>query len=221
MLIAQDGANGSKKELKYMTEDKKKLLLIFVKNPVLGKVKTRLAKDIGDEKALQIYHRLLEHTFDIAKQLEVDIRVCYSGEPEPFDVFNHENFEKVKQKGEDLGDKMANAFQDAFNDDYKEVIIIGSDCFELKTAVLKDAFRTLGRFEVVMGPAFDGGYYLLGLKSFIPELFVNKHWSTETVLHDTLEDLNQMNIAYDLLPGLSDVDELSDLPLSIREEFGI
>lgn len=204
-----------------MTNSKKQLLLIFVKNPELGKVKTRLAKDIGDEKALQIYYRLLQHTYAIAKQLKIDRRVCYSSQVEEFDVFDAALFEKTTQKGDDLGERMANAFQEAFADGYEEVVIIGSDCFELKAAVLQNAFSALNRFEVVLGPAFDGGYYLMGLRNFIPDLFLDKTWSTETVLHDTIADLHRLDIGYDLLPGLSDIDEVADLPEELRKEFEI
>ena len=204
-----------------MNETKGRIVLIFVKNPVLGKVKTRLAASIGEEKALQLYHRLLQHTFDIVKQIESTRRVCYSDDIEEFDVFDQALFEKTLQKGENLGARMANAFEEAFADGYREILIIGSDCWEMKASFLEDAFNALERFEVVVGPAFDGGYYLLGLKEPMPILFEGKKWSTDTVLQDTLNDLNQLDIAYDLLPGLSDIDELEDLPDSLRKAYDI
>lgn len=204
-----------------MNDSKDRILLIFVENPILGKVKTQLAKEIGAEKTLQIYHRLLQHSYDIAKQPNLIRRVYYSNHIEEYDIFDTELFEKKMQRGADLGERMSNAFQEAFSDGYKEVVIMGSDCWELKASILEDAFKALKRFEVVIGPAFDGGYYLLGLKKLIPALFEHKKWHTDSVLQDTLQNLNTLDIAYDFLPGLSDVEALEDLSESLRKEFDI
>ena len=165
------------------------LLLIFTKNPELGKVKTRLAKSVGDKAALNIYKFLLSHTVSVTKNLEVDKWVYYSEEVPEKDIWPSETFNKRLQRGRNLGEKMENAFQDAFNSNYNRVIIIGSDLLDLTQQDLENSFLELEKNDVVIGPAEDGGYYLLGMKSLNSDVFKNKAWSTSSVLPETLEDL--------------------------------
>ena len=116
----------------------------------------------------------------------------------------------VKQ-GEDLGEKMQNAFADAFAQGKQRVIIIGSDCLELETYMIKEAFAVLENNDVVLGPAKDGGYYLIGMTKFLPTLFEGKNWSTEDLLMDTILDLKKMKAKYYLLKTLNDIDTVEDL----------
>ena len=185
--------------------------MIFVRNPELGKVKTRLAKTIGNEKALHIYNLLLDHTNNVVKRVNTDKAVFYSDYINSNDQWKNDGFLQLMQKGNELGEKMTNAFLKAFNLGYKKVIIIGSDCFDLDENIINQAFANLNDDEVVLGPAKDGGYYLLGMKAFYPSLFRNKAWSTESVLSDTLLDISKLNISFKLLPTLSDIDEEKDL----------
>jgi rSAM/selenodomain-associated transferase 1 len=187
------------------------LLMIFIKNPELGKVKTRLAKSIGHEKALNVYHLLLDHTLKITSTIKTDKAVFYSDYINENDIWREGEFKKLLQKGEDLGEKMSNAFIDAFKMGYKRVVIIGSDCFELNEGILNNAFKILEENEVVIGPANDGGYYLLGLQKYHKQFFENKTWSTENVLLETLHDLSNLSLSFKLLPALSDIDEEKDL----------
>lgn len=189
------------------------LLMVFIKNPTLGNVKTRLAKTIGDEKALQIYFILLDHTQKVAKRVKANKAVFYSDFINNNDEWKKNGFIQLLQKGDDLGIKMTNAFSKAFNMGYKKVTIIGSDCLELNENIIENAFKLLDEHEVVMGPARDGGYYLLGMRNFYPTLFINKTWSKENVLLDTLLDLSNLDLSFKLLPTLSDVDEEKDLKL--------
>jgi rSAM/selenodomain-associated transferase 1 len=189
------------------------LLLIFVKNLVLGKVKTRLARTIGDAKALEVYHQLLRHTHDITKLLRTDKYLCYSDNIEYNDIWEKNSYTKMQQNGADLGERMLNSFIEAFSDNYKRVVIIGSDCPELQTKHIEKAFELLKEKDVVIGPADDGGYYLLGMNKLIPSLFFNKKWSTSHVMRDTINDIRRMDLQYSLLPVLSDVDEEKDLYL--------
>ena len=106
---------------------------------------------------------------------------------------------------------MKNAFEASFAQGYKKVCIIGSDCYELDTHILEEAFAQLDRKEVVIGPAKDGGYYLLGMRKMHMHLFENKKWSTSSVLSDTLNDLKEANLSFYLLPELTDIDEEKDL----------
>jgi hypothetical protein len=185
--------------------------MVFAKNPEIGKVKTRLAKTIGDEKALMIYLKLLEHTYAIADKVFADKAVFYSEKVQEFDILDYYKFPKFLQKGENLGDRMDRAFGQAFGQHYEKVIIIGSDCYELTSEIIEDALVALDNHNVVVGPAHDGGYYLLGMDRHYSHLFRNKVWSSENVLLDTILDLKKLKLSYSLLPTLSDVDEEKDL----------
>ncbi|ARS34436.1 TIGR04282 family arsenosugar biosynthesis glycosyltransferase [Pontibacter actiniarum] len=191
--------------------DKSKLLLLFVRNPELGKVKTRLAATVGPEKALQVYIRLLEHTREVTRQLPVHKLVYYTDEVKPDDLWPNETYEKRVQPGGDLGVKMQAAFASAFEEGYSSVVIIGSDCLQLTSDIIADAYQKLASHEVVVGPALDGGYYLLGMNRLYPQLFQNKRWSTAHVFPDTVQDLQDLDLPYALLPRLSDVDHAEDL----------
>lgn len=187
------------------------LLMVFVKNPMKGKVKTRLAKTVGDERALEIYRVLLDHTITIARRVNLDKAIFYSDYIDETDMWRKAKFSQFIQEGNDLGERMYNAFKYAFSKQYKSVVIIGSDCLDLNEQIIADAFEILKNNEVVIGPAKDGGYYLLGMQKLYKNLFINKHWSTENVLLDTLLDVSNLNISMKLLPTLSDIDEEKDL----------
>ena len=187
----------------------KNLVLIFTKNPKLGKVKTRLASTIGDENALEIYNFLINHTQKTVKNSNATLRVLYSDEINYNDNWDTNSFQKQLQFGSDLGARMKNAFTDGFKDDYKKIVIIGTDLYDLEKSDIENAFSELETNDVVIGPAEDGGYYLLGLK-FIPNgIFSKKNWSTETVLKDTLKNIQ--NIKYCLLKTKNDIDTVDDI----------
>ena len=187
----------------------KNLLLIFTRNPEFGKVKTRLARDIGHQAALDIYKFLLAHTAKICTPLDTEKAVYYSEEIPNNDLWNAAVFQKKKQVGEDLGERMQNAFAEGFNLGYSKIIIIGSDLYDIETKDLEQAFNVLNNHEIVIGPAEDGGYYLLGMKQLHPKLFKNKNWGTATVLQDTINELKKSN--YKLLEKRNDVDLYSDI----------
>ena len=193
----------------------RELLLLFVRNPELGKVKTRLAAAIGPEKALDIYIRLLRHTRQITQNLPVQKLVYYADWVAENDIWPKEQYEKRLQPPGDLGEKMEAAFAAAFAEGYTSVVIIGSDCLQLTPAILQQAYMELVRHDVVIGPALDGGYYLLGMKQLHRALFRNKRWSTEHVFPDTLQDIRTLQLSYALLPRLSDVDHVEDLDASL------
>lgn len=186
-------------------------LIIFVRSPVYGKVKTRLARDIGDEKALEVYHLLLKHTYDITIPLNCRKFVYYADEVTDPDLWSNSGYSKKPQSGKDLGERMHHSFNEIFAQGFKKVLIIGSDCYQLTTAILEKAIYLLDQNSAILGPAKDGGYYLLGLRTFIPEVFTGKQWSTDQVAAQTINDFSILNIPFALLQELSDVDELSDL----------
>jgi len=191
------------------------LLIIFYRNPKLGKVKTRLAATVGDERALAIYFKLAAHTRSLALQIDCDRVVWYSNFVDAEDNWPNQLFNKQLQQGSDLGRRMYHAFEAAFQRGYSRVCIIGTDCHELTYAIINDAFDKLRDHDAVLGPALDGGYYLLGMKTMHSRLFDNKAWSTDSVSSNTIEDFKNLNLRYVLLPILTDVDEEKDLPVNI------
>lgn len=191
---------------------KKSRLLIFVKNPVKGRVKTRLAKSIGEEKALIVYEALLEHTRQITTDLYPDKALFYSEFIPNTDLWENNVYQKYLQEGDDLGQRMAQAFQQSFEEGYEKVVIIGSDCWELTSEIIQEAFQELEKNDFVIGPAHDGGYYLLGMHYLEKSLFENKQWSTARVLKDTLTDFENLQGSFFLLKTLSDIDKVGDLP---------
>lgn len=190
---------------------KSSLLIILVKNPVLGKAKTRLAATIGDEKALDIYKFLLGKTKQETIDLPTDKVVYYSGFIDHSDLWDNDKYLKMLQPSGGLGDKISSAFNQAFADGYQRVCIIGSDSYDLKQIHLESAFKALQRNEAVIGPAEDGGYYLLGMSQMNALLFENKNWSTETVASDTIKDFKALSLSYEVLPTLNDIDTEADL----------
>jgi len=200
------GVNGLQKEKKYMT---KNLVLIFTRNPELGKCKTRLAKKVGNENALTIYKMLLQHTANVVEQLTCDKAVYYSVKIRDNDLWDNTIYQKHQQQGTDLGYRMLNAFKKSFESEYEKVLIVGSDLYDLTPEHIQQAFDKLNTHDVVLGPAEDGGYYLLGMNSLQPNIFENKEWGTETVRKDTLNDLKYKSVA--LLESLNDIDVFDDI----------
>jgi rSAM/selenodomain-associated transferase 1 len=185
-------------------------LLIFTRNPELGKCKTRLAATIGDRAALEVYRFLLQHTAKITGKLDVaDKFVYFSEQAGDGSIWDPETYSYCLQTGEDLGARMSQAFLEAFSRGYSRVIVIGSDLYDLATEDLRQGFLELEQHEAVIGPAADGGYYLLGLKRHIPEVFSGKAWGSDTVLEDTLRDLEKKDTC--LLAVRNDVDHYEDI----------
>ncbi|MEL6917012.1 MAG: TIGR04282 family arsenosugar biosynthesis glycosyltransferase [Bacteroidota bacterium] len=187
----------------------KNLLLIFTRNPELGKCKTRLAATIGNQAALEVYKFLLVHTVDFTKTLHTKKVVYYSEVIWENDIWDTNFYDKKLQLGNDLGERMANAFQSGFASGFEKIMIIGSDMYDLSTSDLENAFTALDDHDYVIGPATDGGYYLLGMKTYNPSLFAHKDWGTETVLEDTLADLH--NDTVKLMEPRNDVDLYDDI----------
>ncbi len=197
------------KTIDFTLAKSRNLLLIFTRNPELGKCKTRLAAKVGDTSALDIYEFLLNHTVAITTGLYAKKTVYYSEEIWKDDIWNTTIFDKKLQKGQNLGERMAHAFLEGFQNDFEKIIIIGSDMYDLSQEDLEAAFCALDTHDFVVGPAEDGGYYLLGMKHFIPEVFQAKDWGTATVLQDTLSNLVIEKTA--LLAPKNDVDHYEDI----------
>ena len=185
-------------------------LIVFIKNKILSKVKTRLAKDIGDEEALSAYTHLLQQTTKLCKSLEsIHISVYYDQFIEQEDEWTGICSDRFVQKGEDLGERMYAAFKDG-EDNFTKQLIIGSDCPYLSSRHIHAAVQKLDEVDTVIGPARDGGYYLLGVKRVRRHLFENISWSTDQVLKQTVACLHQHQDQVELLETLSDIDTLQD-----------
>ena len=189
----------------------KQLLIVFVKNPQFGKVKTRLAKTIGNKKALEVYKKLLAITEKSTQNINVDCHIYFSD-------FIEENYwkntPKFVQKGNHIGERMANAFEDSFKQGYQQIILIGSDIPDINKTIINNGFKALETKSFVFGPAEDGGYYLVGMKYYLSSIFKRKPWSQPSLLEETLIELKQNNQSYTLLETLNDIDTFEDLKSS-------
>lgn len=189
----------------------KDLLIVFVKNLKLGKVKTRLAQTIGNEEAFEVYKILVEKTEETTKHLPIDTHIYFSDEVISTKWPN--NFKTV-QKGVDLGERMKNAFRDGFDEGYNNIVLIGSDLPDISESILTNAFEILKTKDSVFGPAEDGGYYLVGMKQLYNCVFDNKAWSTSNLLNHTIQELKSQSISIQLLETLNDIDTFEDLKTS-------
>ena len=188
----------------------KEALIIFIKNPELGKCKTRLAATIGDEAALQVYKNLLAHTRLVTLESTADKMLFYHEAIVEDDDWSAKDFNKKVQHTGDLGERIADAFQEVLSQ-YDKAIIIGSDCPEINPKLINIAFDQLNNNDVVIGPTHDGGYYLLGLKKLEQRLFKNIEWSTESVFQSTTDIIENLGLKYAVLEKLSDLDNEEDL----------
>ena len=184
-------------------------LILFVKNPAFGKVKTRLAATVGAPMALRIYQALLLRLRQTAEKLPFRRYAFFSDENWTPREWPEETYQRRIQIGEDIGIRMHNAFAEVLSEN-RRAILVGSDIPGLTTTIIKTAFKELKEKDLVLGPARDGGYYLIGLKAPCAGLFEGISWSTKKVLEQTLQKAKQLGLSYALLPTLSDVDYEED-----------
>jgi uncharacterized protein len=187
------------------------LLIVFVKAPRIGAVKTRLAQEIGAEAACAAYHKLVQVLLRNIDSLP-RIQLRYSPDEAEPEVRHwcKESWKLSPQGGGDLGERLTRAFADSFASGASRVVIIGSDCPWLSAADIKQAWNDLQTYELILGPAKDGGYWLIGLRAPTPELFANISWSTATVLNQTLDRARVQGLRFRLLRELRDVDTRED-----------
>ncbi|MDN3666282.1 TIGR04282 family arsenosugar biosynthesis glycosyltransferase [Algibacter miyuki] len=189
----------------------KNLIIVFVKNIALGKVKTRLAKTIGNQGAFDVYSELVKVTQTAVQNTKTDKHIYFS---ETVESNTWESYFKTTQNGEDLGQRMKNAFIDGFNKGYERIVLIGSDLPDIDAIHLESGLKALQTNNVVFGPALDGGYYLVGLSKLNTAIFDNKPWSQPNLLDTTLQELDENNVSYTLLEPLNDIDTFEDLKAS-------
>lgn len=140
--------------------------------------------------------------------------VFYSSFIPSSDLFRTTTFNFRLQEGDDLGERMFHAIRSGFEAGFHHIVLIGTDCYELSSEILDEAFSALERSDAVVGPATDGGFYLIGLNKLLPELFLNREWSTSAVLNESIRILQCHETPYELLSELSDIDTFDDLKKS-------
>ncbi len=202
-------------EIFYWRNNYMKGILLFIKNPQLGKVKTRLALDIGEENALLLYKNFVVDIIHILKKTNYPILIFFtpSDSEKEIEEWLGKSFNYYPQKGSDLGEKMFNAFNDATKIGFEELIIIGSDCLDFKKDFFHSSFEWLNKNDYIIGPSEDGGYYLLGMKkdNIKKQIFEDVIWSTEKVFEKTIKNMVNLSAKYKKLPIKNDIDDIDDL----------
>lgn len=193
----------------------KPIALLFIKAPIKGKVKSRLAATVGEEAALELYKRFVLDTIETVEKSGYPLRICYHP-PDSGRIVSDWLGQKnhtMPQEGRDLGARMENAFSRIFAEGFTDAVLIGSDIPDLSSAVFLEAFESLANSNAVIGPAVDGGYYLIGFTvgSFFPRVFRGIAWSTNTVFRETMDLLNEAALRTHRAPERKDVDTLDDL----------
>ena len=189
-------------------------LIIFTKSPVLGEVKTRLQPDYSPEQSLFVHKKLISHTLELTKSLKnIDVELCCAPDRNTSYFLSCENNYPItlnNQQGDDLGERMAFSMSVSLQT-YEKVVVIGTDCPDINEDYINQAFAALNSNDVVIGPAMDGGYVLLGLKTFSIEIFKNISWSTDKVLSQTKKNLKNLSLEYNELDVMHDLDRPEDL----------
>ena len=193
----------------------KRGVILFVKLPEKGRVKSRLALHIGEDAALHLYENMVLDVLDMLKKGRFPFRICFT----PLDAHDQmagwlgQEYDYLPQNGDNLGDRMEDAFDSVFAGGVQEALLIGSDIPGLTTDVIDEAFAALLKNDAVIGPADDGGYYLIGFrkKSFAPGIFHDIAWSTGTVFRETMAKLREESLKVHVLPELTDIDTVEDL----------
>ncbi len=195
----------------------KERLIVFTRYPEPGKTKTRLIPALGALGAATLQRQMTKYVLCQARELQnfhpVSVEVRFAGgEQQLMQKWLGTDFQYVAQGTGDLGYRMTKAIADACKNKIESVAIIGSDCPQLNAVVIAQAFQLLHQnCDLVLGPALDGGYYLIGVNRLIPELFIDIDWGTERVLKQTVNIAEKLNLAIAYLPTLADVDRPEDL----------
>lgn len=193
----------------------RRCVIVFLKYPEAGTVKTRLCRVLNPAVVTGLYRCFVADTLFMLRRTGEPVRICYAP-PTPEEQmigWLGNQYELTPQKGEDLGQRMAHAFADAFSDGYHHVLLMGTDIPDLPPPVIDSAFRGLETAGVTIGPSRDGGYYLIGFTRdhFVPEVFQDMQWSTDTVFEETVSVLTSMGHSPHRLPEWNDIDEYADL----------
>jgi uncharacterized protein len=199
----------------------RKCLIVFTRYPETGKTKTRLIPALGADGASNLQRQMSEFTVARVRELKLsdglDFEIHFQGgNLELISGWLGKDLIYQLQSSGDLGRRMHLAFAAAFKKGYQSTIIIGTDCPSLDRNIISEAFELLKQRDLVLGPATDGGYYLIGLNTLIPDLFASIAWSTSAVLASTVEIADRLNLKVAYTSTLSDIDRPEDLQLLDR-----
>ncbi len=198
-----------------MNKETNNCILLFVKYPEPGKVKTRLAETVGADAAAKLYSLFVKDILITLRDTEQKIVVCYDDRwpKEQYVQWLGNGMSFVAQQGQGLGQKMKNAFINAFDRGIDNAIIIGSDIPDIPAEIFTRAFAALGKHPAVIAPTADGGYCLIGFsaKGFLPDIFDNIDWSTEKVFDQTMQIFQHHKTNHYSLDQCFDIDIISDL----------
>jgi uncharacterized protein len=202
----------------------KHAVILFVKLPEKGKVKSRLAQSMDEDLVLRLYENMVLDTIDMLTGGGFPLRICFTP-PNARDRILEwlgQEYHSFPQIGDDLGVRMKKAFERVFSEDVKYALLIGSDIPGLTAKIINEAFTALLTDDMVIGPADDGGYYLIGFrnKSFEPGIFHDKAWSTRTVFRETMDELHNKSLKIHVLPNLIDVDTMDNLKTLLAQVKG-
>jgi rSAM/selenodomain-associated transferase 1 len=202
----------------------KRCVILFVKFPEKGQVKSRLAQLMDEDLVLRLYENMVLDTIDLLTRGRFPFRICFTP-PDARDRILEwlgQGYRAFPQTGDDLGDRMENAFERVFSEGVEDALLIGSDIPGLTAEVMDEAFTALLENEAVIGPAGDGGYYLIGFKKgpFEPVIFHDMVWSTKTVFRETMDKLHDTSLKVHVLPELTDVDTVEDLKTLMSQVKG-
>jgi hypothetical protein len=193
-----------------MTRKNRTAYILFTRNPVIGKVKTRLAAEVGEEEALRIYLLMLHHSLKVVDYFpSQDVKIYIDEYPEDRNYLGKYKDHLFLQRGVDLGQKMEFAIEEQLLE-YDQALLFGTDILELDKDVIALAKDQLKRRDAVLGPSKDGGYYLIGLKRSLPIIFKEIPWSSDQVAKNTLRRIINTNLSLFLTPVLGDVDYKAD-----------
>jgi uncharacterized protein len=194
---------------------KERCLIIFIRYPEKGRVKTRLAQYLGDDLTLDLYKHFLFDILTMCRMIDAEIMIAYSISEQRKDdsLFFSEQYMHFCQKGDDLGQRMFNALCEAAERGCNKCVLLGSDIPDLPAAIINDAYKALDSQDITLGPSADGGYYLIGFRSerIDNSIFDKVKWGTESVLKDTLENIEKTGMSFSLLQEWCDIDDLYTL----------
>ena len=190
-------------------------VILFVRSPERGRVKSRLAAAMGEKMALELYKGFVLDIIETLRQGCYPLRIFFypRESKDRIEKWMGKDFAYVSQQGSDIGERMGNAFVQSFSEGSEQLVLIGSDIPDLTNSIINRAFSSLHKGDAVLGPASDGGYYLIGFKatSFLPDVFHGIHWSTSSVYRETMEIFRHSKYRVHTLPQWNDVDTLDDL----------
>ena len=192
----------------------KSALIVFVREPEDGKVKTRLARGLPIAAVTRLYKAFIRDVLDMARKVSCDERFIFythSGPAIPFLSEAAKGFQLQRQTGAGLGARMLNALEYGQDTGLGRMVIIGTDCLTLTAEDVETAFRALGTHDCVLGPAKDGGYYLIAMNSPCPEMFQDVDWGTSSVLEQTRHNARVLNKKIFMLSEREDIDRFSQL----------